>query len=318
VLSFAGAVLISVETASLALCGCEYIIVESKDEAVTLGGNVVPFDWVIAVLCIGYVEPLASTFISAEQPQTPAALRSSRSALKRAHAVETIIIKETPCVSKRSRPDDFSPARGCRGRFNEAALGSLRRASPDTLFSRSPVSPSEKAASSKILEGAKLKSAGRVRDAKAEGARLTSHAVAPIPSCFTLFDPKSKAHLRFDENCSVTSKVYSKEPSSNCELHAVESDQHGPYPHRLLSAHKSFLSVGRDGSVSLVRKGAGGRILFKFVQSDSSRKSITYEIIHESGRFLSLNASGTVWTTESAVDATKWQLQPYDRRNKAR
>jgi hypothetical protein len=323
VLSFAGAVLIPIEPGFSEIANrCDYIIVESKDEAISFGGNHIPFDWVIAILCVGYIQPLASSLMVNVQPQTPAALRLSRSSVKRSHVVETSVIKETPCVSKRSRSDNVSPSRVGRGgvdcRTNHAVLGAVRRASPDTLFPRSPGSPSEKAALMKVIEVDQVKSSVAVRDAKADSSRLASHSAALIPSCFALFDPKSKAYLRFDENCSVTSKIYSKEPSSNCELRAVESDQQGPYPHRLQCVHKSFLCVGRDGSVSLAGKGAGGRNLFKLAQSGSTRKCITYEIIHESGRFLSLNALGAVWTTDNAVDATKWQLHPFDRSKKAR
>lgn len=322
-LSFAGAVLIPIEPSTLELAhGCEYIIVESKDEATVFGGNHIPFDWVIAILCIGYVQPLASSLMSSSQPQTPAALRSSRSAVKRTLAIEAIVVKETPCISKRSRYDDMSPMCGGRDgascRSNVAALGSFKRASPDLLFPRSPVSPSEKALPSNVVESANVKSSVAIRNAKAEVSGPAAPTTAPIPPCFALFDPKSKAYLRFDENFRVTSKVYSKEPSSNCELQAVESDQHGPYPHRLQCVHKSFLCVGRDGSVSLAGKGAGGRILFKFAQSGATRKFITYEIIHESGRFLSVNASGAVLTTDNPLEATKWQLHPFHRNKKAR
>jgi hypothetical protein len=324
VLSFAGAVVTSVDVSVSALAqGCEHIIVENKEEAMNLGGNHVPFDWVIAVLCIGYVQPLASSLLPSSQAQTPVPLRSSRFALKRADASETVVVKETPSASKSSHPIDLSSARGFRGgikcRSNNTAHGALISAPPKVLFTRNSASPPEKVISSRILEGAKAKMASSAQDAQVESSRSAQLALdaAPLPPCFTLFDPKTKAYLRFDENGSVASKIYSKDPSSNCEVHAVESDPHGPYPHRLQCVHKSFLCVGRDGSVSLAGKGAGGRILFKFAQSGSSRKCTTYEIIHESGRFLSLNASGAVLTKESAFEATRWQLQHFDRNKRA-
>jgi hypothetical protein len=329
VLSFAGAVVISIDASTSAHTqGCEYIIVDSKHEAITLGGKHVPFDWVIAVLCIGYVQPLSSSLVSASQAQTPVPLRSSRVAVKRTDTSEAVVVKETSSTSKCPRSTDLHLAHGARGgskcRSNEASHGALRQASPNTSFAGSPASPYEKAASSsssRNLENARVKTAFSPHDAQKESLKSASLAntAAIIPTCFTLFDPRTKAYLRFDENSSVTSKVYSKDPSSNCELHAVECDQHGPYPHRLQCVHKSFLCVGRDGSVSLAGKGAGGRNLFKFAQSGSTRKcTTTYEIIHESGRFLSLNASGSVCTKDSAVDATKWQLQPFDRNKKGK
>jgi hypothetical protein len=336
VLSFAGAVVTPIDAAApLHAQGCEYIVVDGREEALTLGNNHVPFDWVIAVLCIGYVQPLALSLVSTLAAQTPVGLRSSRAALKRADATaEVTVVKETPIASKRTRTAAPSPTDGSGGgdacRSSGSALAVLRPASPASLFSRgSSVSPSQKSASasSKLVEGAKAKAAATVRDARIEGSRASPAHVtdvtagidaAQIPSCFTLFDPKTKAHLRFDESGSVTSKVYSKEASSNCMLHAVESEQHGPYPHRLRCEHKSFLCVGRDGSVSLAEKGAGGRAMFKFAQGGSTRKGATYEVIHESGRFLSLNASGAVVTTDSATHATKWQLQPFQRNKKAR
>ena len=340
VLSFAGAVVTPIDAAVPPRCTaanaqrCEYIIVDSREEAMTHGDNHVPFDWVIAVLCIGYVQPVACSLVSSSAAQTPVGLRSSRAALKRADAAaEVIVVKETPMVSKRSRTTAPSPAREGGGgdacRSSSSALAAVRPASPALLFRpESSTSPSEKSASLTVLEGAKVKAAPTARDAKVEGSRGASPAhatdptagisAAPIPSCFTLLDLKTKAFLRFDESGSVTSKVYSKEASSNCLLHAVESEQHGPYPHRLRCEHKSFLCVGRDGSVSLAGKGAGGRANFKFAQSGSSRKGATYEIIHESGRFLSLNSLGAVVTTVSATEATKWQLQPFDSNKRAR
>jgi len=325
VLSFAGAVVTAVDDAvSAHSSGCEYIIVESKDEAATLGGNHVPFDWIIAVLCIGYVQPLVSSLVSTSQVQTPVAQRSSRSAIKRACAVETVLVEKPPSATKRSRATDLSPTYdghgGVKCRSNQTAPGPLVPASINTASPRSPVSPSEQAASSHIVVDTKKKASFSPRHSKTGGSISASpgHAAPVIPSCFRLFDLKSKACVRFDESGSVTSKVYSKNPSSNCELHAVESDQHGPYPHRLQCSHKSFLCVGRDGSVFLAGKGAGGRNLFKFAQSGCTRKVITYEIIHESGRFLSLNASGIIVTTICAVEATKWQLQPVDGSKKTR
>ncbi len=330
VLSFAGAVVISIDSSTSAHAqGCEYIIVESKHEAMTLGEKHVPFDWVIAVLCIGYVQPLSSSLVSTSQAQTPLPLRSSRFAVKRIDTSETVAVKETLSSTKCPRSTDFYLAHGARGgskcRSNEAHLthGSSKQASPNTSFTRSPASPSEMALSSlssKMHQNANSKRAFSPQDAQKESSKSASlaNATALIPPCFTLFDHKTKAYLRFDENNSVTSKVYSKDPSSNCELHAVECDQHGPYPHRLQCVHKSFLCVGRDGSVSLAGKGAGGRNLFKIAQSGSTRKCTIYDIIHESGRFLSLNASGAVCTKDSAVEATKWQLQPFDRNKKGR
>ncbi len=324
-LSFAGAVVSAVDDAVSAHApGCEYIIVESKDEAAALGSNHVSFDWIIAVLCIGYVQPVASSLVLTSQVQTPVAQRSSRSAIKRACVQETVLVDKIPSATKRSRAIDLSPAYDDRGGVkcgsNQIPPGSLMSASINTVFPRSPVSPSEQAAPSHILVDAKKKTSYSPRHSRAGGLISASlgNAAPLIPSCFRLFDHKSKAYVRFDESGSVTSKVYSKDPSSNCELHAVEIDQHGPYPHRLQCSHKSFLCVGRDGSVSLAGKGAGGRNLFKFAQSGFTRKFVTFEIIHESGRFLSLNASGTVLTTSCAVEATKWQLQPVDKCKKAR
>ena len=37
----------------------------------THGDNHVPFDWVIAVLCIGYVQPVACSLVSSSAAQTP-------------------------------------------------------------------------------------------------------------------------------------------------------------------------------------------------------------------------------------------------------
>jgi hypothetical protein len=318
VLSFAGAVLIAVDSSVSAHEGCDYIIVESKDEAIALGGKHVPFDWVIAVLCIGYVQPLSLSLVSTSQAQASVPLRSSRFTVKRADVLETVVAKGTPSASKLSRSTDLSPVHGSRSgikcRSNEAGHSDLKLTSPNASFARSSVSPSDKAALKILGDTNKVKTA--------HSAQVAQQDSSLIPPCFTLFDPRTKAYVRFDESGTVTSKVYSKDPSSNCELHAVESEQHGPYPHRLQCVHKSFLCVGRDGSVGLAGKGAGGRNLFKFAQSVGTRKHSsthsTYEIIHESGRYLSLNASGAVLTKESAADATKWCLQPFDRSKKAR
>ncbi len=317
-LSFAGAVLIAVDSSVSAHEGCDYIIVESKDEAIALGGKHVPFDWVIAVLCIGYVQPLSLSLVSTSQAQASVPLRSSRFTVKRADVLETVVAKGTPSASKLSRSTDLSPVHGSRSgikcRSNEAGHSDLKLTSPNASFARSSVSPSDKAALKILGDTNKVKTA--------HSAQVAQQDSSLIPPCFTLFDPRTKAYVRFDESGTVTSKVYSKDPSSNCELHAVESEQHGPYPHRLQCVHKSFLCVGRDGSVGLAGKGAGGRNLFKFAQSVGTRKHSsthsTYEIIHESGRYLSLNASGAVLTKESAADATKWCLQPFDRSKKAR
>ena len=327
-LSFAGAVLIAVDSSVSAHEGCDYIIVESKDEAIALGGKHVPFDWVIAVLCIGYIQPLSLSLVSTSQAQASVPLRSSRFAVKRADVLETVVAKGAPSASKLSRSTDLSPVHGSRSgvkcRSYEAGHSDLKLTSPNASFARSSISPSDKAALKVLEDTNKVKKALSAQVAQQEISRpaLCAGAASPIPPCFTLFDPKTKAYVRFDESGTVTSTVYSKDPSSNCELHAVESEQHGPYPHRLQCVHKSFLCVGRDGSVGLAGKGAGGRNLFKFAQIVGTRKHSsthsTYEIIHESGRYLSLNASGTVLTKESAADATKWCLQPFDRNKKAR
>jgi hypothetical protein len=328
VLSFAGAVLIAVDSSVSAHEGCDYIVVESKDEAIALGGKHVPFDWVIAVLCIGYVQPLSLSLVSTSQAQASVPLRSSRFTVKRSDVTETVVAKATPSASKLSRSTDLSPVHfsrsGIKCRSNEAGHCDLQLTSPKTSCTRSPVSPSDKAALKILGDTNKVKTAHSAQFAEHDGSRsaLRAGAASLIPPCFTLFDPKTKAYVRFDESGTVTSKVYSKDPSSNCELHAVESEQHGPYPHRLQCVHKSFLCVGRDGSVGLAGKGAGGRNLFKFAQIVGTRKHScthsTYEIIHESGRYLSLNASGAVLTKENSADATKWRLQPFDRNKKAR
>jgi len=204
VLSFAGAVVTAVDDAvSAHSSGCEYIIVESKDEAATLGGNHVPFDWIIAVLCIGYVQPLVSSLVSTSQVQTPVAQRSSRSAIKRACAVETVLVEKPPSATKRSRATDLSPTYdghgGVKCRSNQTAPGPLVPASINTASPRSPVSPSEQAASSHIVVDTKKKASFSPRHSKTGGSISASpgHAAPVIPSCFRLFDLKSKACVRF-------------------------------------------------------------------------------------------------------------------------